>query len=181
MPPDKIEEQKSHAAFNEFVFAFGLAIITWQEVETRLYNLYLLMCPGDGGTIANATYHVINSFEVKAAIIDAMVKLHISDKEVLAKWKTLLHQIQRRKKIRDKLVHWSVIKAFNEDKFDAVYLTPPITDARNVLRQDFLKPPSGALKANDIVKFIVEFSQTAQEIGQFSGAWLELKFPRKSP
>ncbi|HEV8501808.1 MAG TPA: hypothetical protein VGR63_09515 [Casimicrobiaceae bacterium] len=174
-----VESNTVKLAEDEFARLLGESIARWQQVELHLCGLFHALHGGDDRDIPNAIYHAVHSFEVKLAMIDALIRTRPLNAAISSRWATLQRAIKRRKQIRDKFVHWSIVSLVPNKVFEGVFLTPPISDFRIYNRPDYMKPSSGMMSADDLRRHGEEFDKQAQEVREFRGQVLTA-LPKKS-
>jgi hypothetical protein len=147
-----------------FFEVLGRAITVWQLVEAALYEVYeravAPMRPGACG----ASFHAIQTFNLKLSVTDAAVRFSLVDREKLrSEWKTLFKNAQDKSKRRNEFAHFSTFIMFNEKHTnDKIRLEPPMYDWRFIGERP-------KVRLSEITEITKRFIDLANDLQRFKG------------
>ncbi|MEQ1841978.1 MAG: hypothetical protein ABL994_16360 [Verrucomicrobiales bacterium] len=118
----------------EFHAKLGIAIQKWIWVESELRSLYAAIMAGANLHMISATFHEIQSVEVKLRLIDTCFALLFSKKsEEGRNWKELYDRVKKLNIKRNKIVHQPVIQGQHEG-FGLFYIAPSFLNSLAVAK-----------------------------------------------
>jgi hypothetical protein len=133
-------------AFSDMTFTLGLALTQWQNVEFKLYQLFVFLCGQADERAISIIFHEM-PLESKMRAITELVRLR--DKKLLTRWDAISKVLFKHKRLRDKLAHWTVGTKQDKNGEYIAWLSPPTTSAEAA---NLAKNPaaSGAIDADSL-------------------------------
>ena len=167
-----------HAEVTLLQHAIGMAINAWSNFERELYSLYLVMHgPYRGQPVTTndptVVFHAIINIDVKLDIITALLENNLGETSPFTeRWnKIFKKKINKKKKIRNKIVHYELIvhhDRSNKNNEYTVFLNEPISDHRVVSKHGFGTSAGGALFTADVLKHMAEFFALTKLVNDFT-------------
>ena len=162
--------------FVSFQYAIANALMQWQLIEHRVFQLFMESIDCRSKTYVAAAYHAAIHFDTKVRMTDEILRLRLAEDPLLEEWTTLRNRLRKRIKSRNKLVHW-----FHESE--------PVAKRGEIshiwrLAPNFLdpRPSEQPLSKAEIEGIRSLFSQLGGDLGVFvSKVKTFLASPEKSP
>lgn len=171
----------------EQMFALvGRTITQWSFVEQALCNIFTICvtpCPArlglDGGytsfldsQVPEAIFYSIESFRGKLALVDAALLARVSDyggwaDELRNDWARLREKTRKLSHKRNRLAHWTVIPAFQEEVFHPAALMPPY-GSPGWWAETSISPPGKRLSAVHVQHLCRAFFLVEQRLRDYS-------------
>lgn len=154
-------------AYHEITLALGYALTQWQQIEHKLYQLFICLCGRCDQEAITVVFHEM-SLETKLKAITELVRYR--DNSFLPTWDTCSKAVFKQKSLRDKLAHWTVVGTKNKEGRYLTYLSPPITSlgAQKLHETIVANPGAGAIDADTLnARSIKDFGAAAHSVHLF--------------
>jgi hypothetical protein len=150
-----------------FYYALGAATSSWQMVESNLGRIFVYMLHGFGDqTISYAVYNCVIGLETRIAMVDAAVTAVGLGDELRSEWKSLCNQVNRKRKIRNRLAHFHVVGMQDNKGNEKLALCPDFLNAREFL--DSIHGKGYRYELNDLIQFQRDFNKLSLDLMHFS-------------
>lgn len=180
------DTDKGYLATEQMFALVGRAITAWSFVELSLCNIFTICvtpCPvrrdPEGGivsmldsTVPTNIFYSVENFRGKLGLVDAALQGRVSDHEQWAldvrnDWAKLHDKTRRLSLKRNKLAHWTVVPAFqDDDQFREARLMPPYGSPA-WWRETGLRPPGNFLRPMQLVHLERAFKLIDEKLYHF--------------
>ena len=162
---DDIEVDIPDLREDEFLIAYGAAVLQWAQIENVVFLLFNRMLMGADHEMVSAAYHSMVSFTTgRLSMVDACMGWSLQGDPLLQDWAKLKKKLTEAAQRRNRLVHTQIVASnpFDKDKAHLV-LEASYFDAR-VNR----KSP---IRLHDLNAFGGSFIKLNQEVIEFTDKW----------
>lgn len=94
------------------IYEIGRAVTIWQHLENTLGELFCDLL-GEGGQLegpARAAYCSVLNLGIRTDMVNAAVRASVKLPDLLATWKTIYDGINQKAKLRNRIVHSSMVE-----------------------------------------------------------------------
>lgn len=90
--------------------AVGACVVSWANIESRLFMLFTSALGSDSLVIADAIFASPRSFEARSTMVHAVVKIRLDGRPALHDWNLLFNHVLRLNGMRNEVVHATQIE-----------------------------------------------------------------------
>lgn len=143
--------------------AIGFALSQWQFIEAALAKLYVFLLRNNNGA-AHTSFFAIGNFYSQLEVVNAAAQQTLmQQKPLLTEWEGLYTRLDRHRKVRNNLAHFSLIVRGDLTEKHVYYLQPTWFDIAHLS-----EPNPTRYHFKDINSIAVTFEQTSREIENFA-------------